>query len=88
MAAAKAEEKRLSVAEVRKTISTSLAAAFGFVIALLWNQVVQGGLSAAGVSTAAPKDWAGWAIFVVTAVILTVVMIVFILVIGRWGNRD
>ncbi len=88
MVAAKAEEKRLSVAEVRKTISTSLAAAFGFVIALLWNQVVQGGLAAAGVSTTAPKDWTGSAIFVVTAVILTLVMIVLILVIGRWGSKD
>ncbi|MEK6986503.1 MAG: DUF5654 family protein [Candidatus Thermoplasmatota archaeon] len=88
MAAAKAEEKRLSVAEVRKTISTSLAAAFGFVIALLWNQVVQGGLAAAGVSTTAPKDWPGWAVFVVTAVILTLVMIVLILVISRWGSKD
>ncbi len=83
-----AEEKKLSVSEVRKTIATSLAAAFGFVIALLWNQVVQGALAAAGVSTTAPKDWTGWAIFAVTAVILTVVMIIFIIVIGRWGSKD
>lgn len=83
-----AEEKKLSVAEVRRTISTSLAAAFGFVIALLWNQVVQGGLAAAGISTTAPANWAGWAYFVVTAVVLTVVMIVFIITIGRWGSRD
>jgi heme/copper-type cytochrome/quinol oxidase subunit 2 len=83
-----AEERKLSVAEVRSTISTSLAAAFGFVIALLWNQVVQGGLSAAGVSTTAPKDWAGWAYFVVTALILTLVMIVLIIVISRWGSKE
>lgn len=82
------EKKTISVAEVRKTISTSLAAAFGFVIALLWNQVVQGGLAAAGVSTTAPKDWPGWAIFVVTAVVLTLVMIVLILVISRWGGKE
>lgn len=82
------EEKKLSVAEVRKTIATSLAAAFGFVIALLWNQVVQGGLAAAGVSTTAPKDWAGWAYFVVTAVVLTVVMVVFIVLAGRWGGKE
>ena len=83
-----AEEKKISVAEERKTISTTIAAAFGFVNALLSNQEVQGGLAAAGVSTTAPKDWAGWAYFVVTAVILTVVLIVFIFVIGRWGSKE
>ena len=44
-----AEEKKLSVGEVRKTIAVSLAAAFGFVIALLWNEVVKGGLKVAGI---------------------------------------
>ena len=81
------EERKLSITEVRKTISTSVAAAFGFVIALLWNQVVQGGLAVAGVSTTAPSNIAGWAYFAVTAVVLTVVMIVFIIVIGRWGSK-
>jgi len=82
-----AVEKKLSVAEVRRTISTSLAAAFGFVIALLWNQVVQGGLAVAKISTTAPQDLAGWLYFVVTAVVLTVVMIVFIILVGRWGSK-
>ncbi len=83
-----AEDKKLSVTEVRKTIATSMASAFGFVIALLWNQVVQGGLSAAGVSTTAPANWAGWGIFVVTAVILTVVLIIFIILISRLAGKE
>ncbi len=82
-----AEERKLSVAEVRKTISTSLGTAFGFVIALLWNQVVQGGLALAKVSTTAPADPLGYVVFIVTAIIITVVMIVLIIVIGRWGSR-
>jgi len=82
-----AEEKQLSLAEVRRTIATSLSTAFGFVIALLWNQVVQGGLAVGGVSTTAPDDLAGWLYFVVTAVVLTVVMIVFIILFGRWGGK-
>lgn len=88
MAAAKAEERRISVGEVRKTISTSLATAFGFVIALLWNQVVQGGLALAKVNTTAPTDPLGWVSFIVTAIIITVVMIVLIIVIGRWGSKE
>lgn len=82
-----ADEKKLSVSEVKKTIATSLAAAFGFVIALMWNQVVQGGLAVAGVNTQAPDDAIKWLGFVVTAVVITVVMIVLIIVIGRWGSK-
>ena len=83
-----ADEKKLSASEVRKTIATSLAAAFGFVIALLWNSVVVGGLKVAGVDatldTFKLNNWLG---YLVTAVVLTVVMVVFIIVIGRWGSK-
>ncbi len=83
-----AEERKLSVAEVRKTISTSLGTAFGFVIALLWNQVVQGGLALGKVSTTAPADPLGYVVFIVTAIVITVFMILLIIVIGRWGNKE
>ena len=83
-----ADEKRVSLAEVRKTISTSLAAAFGFVIALLWNNVVTGGLKVANVDTTFTTiNLGGWAVYLVTAIVLTVVMILFIIVIGRWGSK-
>lgn len=83
-----AEEKKLSRAEVRKTVAASLAAAFGFVIALLWNNVVTGGLKVAGVDTTfADINLSGWLGYVVTAVIITIVMVVLIIVIGRWGSK-
>src|SRR2546428_3621767 len=65
-----ADMGKSTMSQVRKTISTSLAAAFGFVIALLWNGVVTSGLTLAGVSTTAPADAVKWAIFVVTAGVL------------------
>ena len=84
-----AEERKISLAEVRKTISTSLAAAFGFVIALLWNNVVTSGLKLTGTDLSAPGlDAFAWGKYVVTAVIITIVMIVLIVVIGRWGSKD
>ena len=83
-----AEEMKSTMAQVRKTISTSLAAAFGFVIALLWNGVVTSGLNLAGISTSAPADTVKWAIFVVTAVVLTVVMVVLIILVGRLAPRE
>lgn len=82
-----AEEHKISVSEVRRTIATSLAAAFGFVIALMWNQVVQGGLSLAGVSTTAPRDAIQYAVFIVTAVVITVIMIVAIVLVGRLAGK-
>src|SRR2546425_6455175 len=85
---AMAEELKSTMAQVRKTISTSLAAAFGFVIALLWNGVVTSGLTFAGISTTAPKAAVEWAIFVVTAVVLTVVMVVLIILVGRLAPKE
>ena len=83
-----ADERKISMSEVRKTISTSLAAAFGFVIALLWNNVVNGGLKVAGVDTTfATITPIGWIGYLVTALVITVVMIVLIIVIGRWGSK-
>jgi len=83
-----ADEKKLSRSEVRKTVAVSLAAAFGFVIALLWNQVVTGGLKVAGIDTTfVDIDLVGWLGYVVTAVVITILMIVLIIVIGRWGNK-
>ena len=81
------EERKLSIAEVRGTISTSLASALGFVIALLWNNVVQGAIGVAGISLTLTGGWLGWAYFVLTAVVLTVVMVVLIVVVSRWGSK-
>ena len=82
-----AAEKKLSIGEVRRTIATSLTAAFGFVIALMWNTVVTSGLKVAGVNTAAPNTAVDWAYFVVTVVVITVVMVVFIILFSRWASK-
>ena len=82
-----ADEKKFSMAEVRKTISTTLAASFGFVIALLWNTVVTSGMKVAGIDTTAPANPAAWAYYVVTAVVITVVMVLLIILFSRWGSK-
>ena len=83
-----AEERKMSKSEVRKTIAASLATAFGLVIALLWNNVVNGGLKVAGIDTTFQQiDLMGWLGFVVTAVVLTLVMIILIIMFSRWGSK-
>jgi hypothetical protein len=85
-----AEEKGISMSEMRKTIATSLGAAFGFVIGLLWSNVVLGGIATAGINLSpgsAAGNWGGWGYLVVTALGVTIVMIVLIIVVGRWGSK-
>ena len=82
------EQKELSKSEVKKTIAASLAAAFGFVIALLWKEVVMGGLAVAGIDvTFQDIDLGGWLIYMVLAIVLTVFMVMLIVIIGRWGSK-
>src|SRR2546430_13793262 len=86
-----AEEKQLSMAEVRKTIAASLGAAFGFIIALTWNSVVLGGLAAGGIqlgTTVQQGDFAGWAYGVVTAGALRGCLILLLLVNRRSGRKQ
>ncbi len=84
-----ADEKKISASEIRRTIATALGTAFGFVIALLWNSVVQGGLKVGGVDTTfVDINLGGWLKYVVTAVIITVVMVILIIVVGRWGSKE
>lgn len=90
MAEEKKEERKVSVAEVRKTVASSLGAAFGFVIGLVWAQVVLGGFATGGINlqgNVTPGNWTGWAIFMVTALVVTVVMVILIIYISRWGGK-
>ncbi len=79
--------KKLSLSEVRRTIATSLAAAFGFVIALIWKEVVMGALSVGGITLGPEEGLSGLAIFIGTAVALTVVMVILIVLVSRWGAK-
>lgn len=81
------EEKKLTAGEVKKTIATSLAGAFGFVIALVWSNVVLGGVALSGAPMTAPKDAMGLVVGITVALVLTIAMIIMIILIGRWGSK-
>ena len=81
-------QKQLSIAEMRRTIATSLETAFGLVIALVLSNVVFGGLKVTGINLDVTPDLFGWLSFLVTAVVLTVVMIVLIVFVSRWGSKE
>ena len=80
------DEKHVSVTEVRRTIATALAAAFGFVIALIWRDAVVGALEVAGITLEPGAGLAAIIGFVITAIVVSVVMVVAIVVVSRWGG--
>jgi hypothetical protein len=83
-----AEERTISMGEVRKTIASSLGGAFGFVIALVWSNVVLGGIALTGAPMTAPNNVTDLIIGIVVALVLTIFMIVLIVVVGRWGGKS
>ena len=76
----------VSLGEVRTTIATAIAAAFGFVIALTWSQIIQGLIKYAGITITAVDSVKGAIVVVITGVVLTVICIFGILYISKWGG--
>ncbi len=82
-------EKKVTVAEFRKTIATSLGTAFGIVIGMIWTNVVLGAFSTAGISlTTIGGTWFEWFYFVIVAVIVTIICVIAIIFIGKWGGKE
>ena len=80
---------QMGITEFRKTIATSLGTAFGIVIGMIWTQVVLSAFSTAGVPiTATGATWGQWGTFVATAIIVTVICVVAIVMLGKWGGKQ
>lgn len=78
----------LSWAEIRATTATSLGTAFGIVIGFIWTNVVTSAFATAGIPiTAGTSGWSGWLIFLMTAVVVTLICVVGILILGRWARK-
>ncbi len=80
---------QVSMTEIRKTTATSLGTAFGIVIGMIWTQVVIAAFATGGMPlTSSGGTWSQWSIFVVTAVIVTLICVIAIVMIGRWGSKQ
>ena len=78
----------VTISEIRKTTATSLGTAFGIVIGMIWTQVVLSAFNTAGISLTGPGGtWTQWSYFVITAVVVTLICVVAIVMIGRWGGK-
>ena len=79
----------VTMTEIRKTIATSLGTAFGIVIGMIWKQVVLSAFATGGIQlTATGGTWTEWSYFVITAVVVTLICVIAIIMLGRWGGKQ
>jgi len=79
----------VTVSEIRRTVATSLGTAFGIVIGMIWTQVVLSAFATGGIPlTAVGGTWTQWSYFVITAVVVTLLCVIAIIMLGRWGGKQ
>ncbi len=71
--------------EIRKNIATAVLAAFGFMIALVWRDVVKEGV--AKFIEYANLNGDGYTFTVITAVVTTIICVMGILYFSRWSEN-
>lgn len=78
----------VTMIEIRKTVATSLGTAFGIVIGMIWTQVVLSAFATKGIPlTSTGGTWTQWIYFVITAAVVTLICVVAIIMLGRWGGK-
>jgi hypothetical protein len=71
--------------EFRTTIATAIAAAFGFVIALTWNDFIKAAVDDFLLTIGATGT--GYAVKLAAAVIVTIIGTIGILLVSRWKKK-
>ena len=82
----------VTIKEIKSTIAVAIAAAFGFIIALIWRDIIIGlmnmaGLSVSDFSTAADPVVAA-VMAIIAAIIITIICVLGILYITKWGGVE
>jgi len=76
----------VKLSEVKINISTAIAAAFGFVIALIWKEIIVGLFALAGLSINDITNATGAIIAIISGIIITLFCIIGIMYISKWGG--
>ena len=76
----------VTIKEIKSTIAVSIAAAFGFIIALIWKDIIVGLVNMTGFSVTAPDTPTAAVVAIVTALILTIICVIGIVYISKWGG--
>ncbi len=75
--------------EVKTTIAVAIGGAFGFIIALIWRDIIIGLMTYAGLwQDGGFQDLTGAAVAIVGAIIITIICVFGILYISKWGGVE
>ena len=79
----------VTIKEVKSTIAVAIAGAFGFIIALIWRDIIIGALKLADLwQDGGFSDYTALGIGIVVAIIITIVAVLGILYITKWGGVE
>jgi hypothetical protein len=78
----------VKISEVKITVATAIAAAFGFIIALIWKEIIVGLFALAGLTINDIADSTGAIIAIISGLIITLVCVFGILYISKWGGIE
>ena len=77
----------VTIKEIKSTIAVSIAAAFGFIIALIWKDIIIGAMKLANLwQEGGFADTTALIIGIVVALVITVVSVLGIIFISKWGG--
>ena len=79
----------VTMSEVKTTIAVAIGGAFGFIIALIWKDVIIGAMKLANLwQEGGFADTNALIIGIVVAVVITLVCVFGILYISKWGGVE
>ena len=78
----------VKLSEVKINIATAIAAAFGFIIALIWKEIIVGLFALANLKINDITDATGAVIAIVAGIIITLVCVFGIIYITKWGKIE
>lgn len=79
----------VTVKEVKSMIAVAIAGAFGFIIALIWKDIIIGAMKLGGFwQEGGFADTTALLIGIIVAVVITIVAVFGILFITKWGGAD
>lgn len=76
----------IKLKEVKINIATAIAAAFGFVIALIWKEIIVGIFAYYNLKINDIASPEGIAVAIVSGIIITIVCVFGIMYISKWGG--
>lgn len=77
----------VTIKEIKSTIAVAIAAAFGFIIALIWKDIIVGAMKLANLwQEGGFPDVTALIIGIVVGIVITVVSVLGIVFISKWGG--